>query len=198
MAGDMIDLVQALSRSKSMTKKNVLITGLPGTGKTTLVKKLAGEFQDLNPAGFYTAEMRERGARGGFELVGLDGTRRVLSHVNIKGPDRVGKYGVDVTGFDEYLGALALSDPNVKLIIIDEIGEMECLSRQFIDLMQDVLDSGKPLIATIAQKAGGFIAEVKKRWDVKLFEVTQANRDSLLESISEYIQEIVRPTEKSL
>ena len=180
-----------------MTKKNVLITGLPGTGKTTLVKKLAGEFKDLNPGGFYTAEIRERGARGGFELVGLDGTRRILSHVNIKGRDRVGKYGVDVKGFDEYLGALALSDPNVKLIIIDEIGKMECLSRQFIDLMQDVLDSGKPLIATIAQKAGGFIAEVKKRGDVKLLEVTQANRDSLAESISEYMQEVLRAAERS-
>lgn len=180
-----------------MTKKNVLITGSPGTGKTTLIKKLADEFKDLNPAGFYTSELRERGARGGFELVGLDGTRRVLSHVDIKGPDRVGKYGVDVKGFDEYLGALALSGPNVKLIVIDEIGKMECLSRQFIALMQDVLDSEKPLIATIAQRAGGFIAEVKERGDIELFEVTQANRDSLAESISEYIQEVLRATEKS-
>ncbi len=179
-----------------MTKKNVLITGSPGTGKTTLITKLADEFRDLNPAGFYTAEIRERGARVGFELVGLDGTRGVLSHVNIKGPDRVGKYGVDVKGFDEYLGTLALSDPNVKLIILDEIGKMECLSRQFTALMQDVLDSGKPLIATIAQRAGGFITEVKRRGDIKLFEMTQANRGSLGESISEYIQDVLRATKK--
>lgn len=180
-----------------MAKKNVLITGPPGAGKTTLIKKLADEFKDLNPARFYTAKMRERGARGGFEIVGFERTRRVLSHVNIKGPDRVGKYGVNVKGFDEYLGTLAPSDPNVKLIIIDEIEKMECQSRQFIDLMQDVLDSEKPIIATIAHKAGGFNAEVKVRGDIELFKVTQANKDSLAESISEYIQDVLRATKKS-
>ena len=47
-----------------MMKKNILITGLPGVGKTTLIKKLAEVLNDLNPIGFYTAEIREEPSGG--------------------------------------------------------------------------------------------------------------------------------------
>ena len=45
----------------NLTKKNLLITGLPGVGKTTLVKKLSEALKSLYPVGFYTEEIRERG-----------------------------------------------------------------------------------------------------------------------------------------
>ena len=40
-------------------KKNILITGLPGVGKTTLIKKLTEALKDFDPVGFYTEEIRE-------------------------------------------------------------------------------------------------------------------------------------------
>jgi nucleoside-triphosphatase THEP1 len=42
------------------------------------------------------------------------------------------------------------------------------------------------LIATVAMKGGGLIEEIKKRDDIKLFEVTQNNRESLLSEILSY------------
>jgi nucleoside-triphosphatase len=42
--------------------KNILITGQPGIGKTTLIKKLAEELADLRTVGFYTEEIRQNGA----------------------------------------------------------------------------------------------------------------------------------------
>jgi len=41
-------------------KKNILVTGLPGTGETTLIRKLSGRLEANRPAGFYTGEIRER------------------------------------------------------------------------------------------------------------------------------------------
>ena len=76
--------------------KKFLIVGRPGAGKTTLIKKVAQILQPFHPVGFYTEEIREQGERVGFELVSLDGQRRIMSHVDIPGPFRVGKYGVDV------------------------------------------------------------------------------------------------------
>ena len=167
-------------------KKNILLTGFPGVGKTTLVKKLSEELSDLHPAGFYTQEIREGGVRKGFNLISLEGNRGLLSHAEIDSPYRVGKYRVDVKGFENFLEHIAFFDPMVKLIIIDEIGKMECLSSEFRRMVKDILNSEKTLIATIALKGGGFIEEIKKRDDIRLFEVTQKNRDSLLSEILSY------------
>jgi nucleoside-triphosphatase len=67
--------------------------------------------------------------------------------------------------------------------MIDEIGKMECLSDQFKKLMRELLDSEKWVIATIALKGSGLIEEIKKRHDIKLFELTKSNRDALLSDI---------------
>ena len=45
---------------------NLLITGLPGTGKTTVVMRLADRLKRVKAAGFYTEEIRTGGARNGF------------------------------------------------------------------------------------------------------------------------------------
>lgn len=159
--------------------KNILLTGAPGIGKTTLIKKLADALNDFNPTGFYTTEIRERGVRKGFELVSLDGRRGVLSHEKIRSPYRVGKYGVDIRGFDDFISSIPFLSERSGLIIIDEIGKMESLSNKFTGLIREILDSEKPVIATIALKGGGVISEIKKREDVEVFEISRENRDSL-------------------
>jgi nucleoside-triphosphatase len=167
--------------------KKVLITGLPGVGKTTLIIKLAEELKGLQPVGFYTEEIREAGVRKGFELQSFDGQKGLLSHVDVKSRHRVGKYGVDVSGFEKFLSSVPFGAQKTKLIIIDEIGKMECMSVKFRKLMAEILDSEKLLIATVALKGSGFIAEIKARPDVRLFEITEKNRNSLLAEIGKML-----------
>jgi len=174
-----------------MKKKNILITGLPGVGKTTLIKNIGAALKGLRPVGFYTAEIREGGIRKGFELISLDGRKGLLSHTNIQGPHRVGKYKVDVKRFETFLGSIPLLNPSTRLIVIDEIGKMECYSDQFKNLLKAILDSEKCVIATIALKGSGIIEEIKKRKDVKLFEITRRNRDSLLFDILSEVEKDV-------
>jgi nucleoside-triphosphatase len=162
-----------------LIKKNLLITGLPGVGKTTLIKKLSEALKSLDPVGFYTEEIREGGERKGFELISLNGRRGLLSHKNIRSPYRVGQYKVDIKGFEHFIDSISFFNPLTRLIIIDEIGKMECLSDQFKGLLNEILDSEKWVIATIALKGSGLIAEVKKRKDVQIFEITRRNRDTL-------------------
>jgi nucleoside-triphosphatase len=172
-----------------LKKKNLLITGLPGVGKTTLVKKLSEELSHLHPVGFYTEEIREEGVRKGFELISLDGQRGLLSHKEIKGLFRVGSYRVDIKSFETLIDSIPFFDPSKPLIIIDEIGKMECLSDRFKNFLKKIFDSGKLVIATIAFKGSGLIAEIKERQDIKLFEMNYHNRDELfLEILKELMK----------
>ncbi len=171
--------------------KNILVTGLPGSGKTTLIIKLANELREYNPAGFFTEEIRPQGTRTGFKLTSLDREKTgVLAHVDIKGPHHLGKYGVDLEGFEQFLGTLLLLDRLPRLVIIDEIGKMECLSGKFKDIIAFFLDAPSPVIATIALKASGFINEVKHRPDVQLYEIIERNRDRLLPDIAGLIRSL--------
>ncbi len=172
-----------MNRKAPKTPSNLLITGPPGIGKTTLINALADALKTRHPIGFYTTEIREQGVRKGFELVGLDGQRGLLAHIDIDSPHRVGKYRVDVTAFDEFLDSLELNRPDGRLIIIDEIGKMECLSPRFKERLLELLDSEKRVIATIALKGGGFIEQITNRDDVTLFEITRRNRADLVAEI---------------
>jgi nucleoside-triphosphatase len=169
----------------SNRQSNILVTGDPGVGKTTLIVKLAGQLKDLNPVGFYTHEIRRDGRRTGFELVALNGARQVLSHVDIESRSRVGKYGVDVAGFERFLDDL---DWSGSLFIVDEIGKMECLSSQFQELITEVLDSDSIVVATIARKGPRFISDIGHRDDCVLVEVTRTNRDTLLSQILKRVE----------
>jgi nucleoside-triphosphatase len=171
-------------------EKNILITGLPGTGKTTFLRKAAEELKPLHPAGFFTSEIREANTRKGFELRSLNGKNGLLAHVDITSPYRVGKYKVDVKGFDAFLEAIPLLRPLVSLIIIDEIGKMECFSELFRHLVRQVLDSDKVVLAAIALKGGGFIERIKKREDVRLIEIVEGRRENLAEEIVEEIKDL--------
>ncbi|MFH2055023.1 MAG: nucleoside-triphosphatase, partial [bacterium] len=153
---------------------------------------LATRLRQWRPVGFYTTEIRERGFRRGFKLVSLTGERSILSHVDIPGPPRVGKYGVDIAGFETFLRLMGLPETGGQLVIIDEIGKMECFSLEFRRQVADLLDSEALLIATIALRGSGFIAQVKRRADCQLYQLTATNRDKLLAEIAESADRIFK------
>ncbi|RLC83158.1 MAG: AAA family ATPase [Chloroflexi bacterium] len=160
--------------------KNLLLTGRPGIGKTTVIMRVL-EALDIEATGFYTREMRGPRGRLGFEAVTLDGRRCTLAHVNFRSPHRVGKYGVDVKTFEETIvpSIDPALHPEAGLIVIDEIGKMECFSPRFREAVLKALDSNKPVLGTIAIRGNPFIEGLKGRPDVEIVKVTYANRDGL-------------------
>ncbi|MCH7517799.1 MAG: NTPase [Candidatus Dadabacteria bacterium] len=171
-------------------KRNILISGLPGIGKTTLIKKIYQEIRDINPVGFYTEEIRNEGQRKGFQLISLNGNRSILAHVLIESTYHVGKYRVDIKAFDEFLESIDFMKHKDSLVIIDEIGKMECLSSKFVKMIWDIMDSDNRVIATISHTDGGIKGKIKQREDVELFKMNLDNRDSLLSQILEMIKSL--------
>lgn len=171
-------------------KKNFLISGLPGIGKTTLVKKLIARLEGYDPEGFYTEEILQDGERKGFHLEGLDGQRIMLAHVINDSPHKIGKYRVDVDAFDAFLDELQITPSPERPVIVDEIGKMECLSPKFVRKVQEILDGENPVIATIAHTDGGIKGKVKAREDAVLFKMNLINRNSLEGEILDALRDL--------
>jgi nucleoside-triphosphatase THEP1 len=73
----------------------ILLTGRPGSGKTTVIEWALAAMPKVQAGGFFTCEIRDaQGTRLGFEIVTLDGQETTLAHVRIRSAQRVGKYGV--------------------------------------------------------------------------------------------------------
>lgn len=161
--------------------KNLLLTGPPSCGKTTAILRLVERLPDLRLAGFYTQEIREGGGRVGFEAIGIStGTHAILANVRFRSRHRVGRYGVEPAALAPLVTAeLARPAGEVDLFVVDEIGRMELFCPEFVDTVRRLFGGPVPVLATVAMKGGGLIAEVKGRDDVRLVEVTAANRDGL-------------------
>ena len=171
-----------------MQRKNLLVTGPPGCGKTTLVRKVAHGLPGVPGAGFLTTEIREAGERAGFALVSCDGRRGTLSHVRFPGPPRVGRYGVDLPAFEAFLAGIPFTAPGTRLVLIDEIGKMECFSPPFRRTIIECLDGPVPVVATIALRGNRFIEEIKGRPDVEMVTVSRESRDRLAGELVERVR----------
>jgi nucleoside-triphosphatase len=169
-----------------MTKK-LLLTGRPGCGKTTLIKHVVNKME-RSAGGFYTEEMRERGQRVGFKIVTLNGEEAVLAHVDFKTPQRIGKYGLDLSLLETVgIGAVRTAVHSRQIVVIDEIGPMEIRSVNFRDVVNEAVDSGAPILATITARSLPFTDAIKKRPDVTMIEVRPSNRDQLVFELSDQL-----------
>ncbi|MGB9598533.1 MAG: NTPase [Minisyncoccales bacterium] len=170
--------------------KNVFITGLPGCGKTTLLKEVLEELK-LNAGGFYTQEIREKGIRKGFKIITLDGKEGILAHVNIKNPYRVSKYGVNIEDIDRIAVPSILEGlKENKIIVVDEIGKAELFSKKFKQAVLKALDSKNKVLGTIMLEENPFCDEIKKRKDTKIFYLKRENRGEIKKEILWHFQNL--------
>ena len=129
--------------------------------------------------GFITEEVREDdGRRVGFAIEAITGEKAILAHIELPGPPRVGRYGVDVASFERIaLPALAQTDAGV--VLIDELGKMELASAAFRNQVQQTFARPTATVATVQRYRHPFTDALKSRRDVELIQVTMTNRDRL-------------------
>ncbi|KAJ7416601.1 Cancer-related nucleoside-triphosphatase [Willisornis vidua] len=179
--------------------RHVFLTGPPGIGKTTLIQKVTQALKSSGVPidGFYTEEVREGGRRTGFDVVTLSGNRGPLSRVSSDSSAsrreyRVGQYVVDLVSFEQLVLPMLRNvshggDTEKRICVIDEIGKMELFSQAFIQAVRQTLaGSGTVVLGTIPIPKGkplDLVEEIRSRKDVKVFNVSKENRNSILQDI---------------
>uniref|UniRef100_A0A336L139 CSON001496 protein n=1 Tax=Culicoides sonorensis TaxID=179676 RepID=A0A336L139_CULSO len=188
--------------------KTILITGMPGSGKTTIVKKLVESLKknDNNEkiiAGFYTEEVRSAhtNSRIGFDICDFNGNKKLLARElenDTHKMPKVGKYSVHVKEFEK-IALHELRKKNEGLLIVDEIGKMELFSQEFTREIQKIIESlvkseEVRLVATVPVSTRSkipLVERLKSVPNVKIFNVTKSNRDTLYQDILANVMEIV-------
>ncbi len=173
-------------------KSAFLLTGRPGCGKTTLIRRLV-EALGASAGGFYTGEIRRQGRREGFSLTTLDGQTTTLASIHIAGRHRVSKYGVDLEALDAVgVPAIERATAEAELVVVDEIGKMELFSNRFRQVVLGALESGKPVLGSIMLAAHFWADAIKARAEVSLVVLTETNRGQLEAELLTLLQERLR------
>ena len=169
-------------------KQVYLLTGKPGTGKTSIIKQVVAGMRD-KACGFYTEEIRSGGVRQGFRLVTLDGQSAILSHVDIHSRYRVSKYGVDIDSMDKVgVSALRHAAEECDLVVVDEIGKMELFSEKFRQAISQLIESEKKVLGTIMLGPDPWADAIKCKPQVNLIEVTRYNHHQVLAELRNWLQ----------
>lgn len=161
----------------------IAITGAPGSGKTTLCRRLI-EALPLKVGGILTQDIRQDKIRVGFELLDIAaGQKGILSHVDLKGGPKVGKYTVHLADIERIaIPALERALKEAELIVIDEIAPMELKSPAFVRTVQKALSAPKPLLVTFKRHfEHPLIAHIRREFSV--YEITPHNRGQLLSQL---------------
>lgn len=167
----------------------IFLVGLPGCGKTTLVKNILQKIK-IPAIGFYTEEIRESGIRTGFLIKTLNMKEAILASVSLDSRFKVGKYNVNIEEIDKIAVPSLLSKSLHELIIIDEIGKMECFSERFREIVLKIIDSLNPVLATLPEKGTPYIESLKTRKDIIKFQLTKSNRDDILQDVIPLLQDL--------
>jgi nucleoside-triphosphatase len=163
--------------------QNILVTGRPGIGKSTVIKKVMDALGPSKVEGFWTSEVRQGTERVGFGISTLDGQTALLAHADLKSGPRIGRYIVNVSDIDRVIiPVLRHARETEKTIVIDEIASMELTSPGFAPEVRKCLDTRR-VLGTLQQRGGNFVQEVRARSDVSIMELRTDNRDLMHQTI---------------
>jgi len=168
----------------------VFLTGSPGVGKSTVVRKVAEELRQIGVkvGGMTTGDIRSGSERVGFEVRDLlTGEVGVLAHVSQSTGPRISRYHVNSEDLDRIGTAAVLSAVNTaRLVVIDEVGPMELTSMRFKDAVRAAVICRKPILGTVHRNAQDpLVREMKSDPKIEITEVTHENGDTLVKVLVE-------------
>ncbi len=173
--------------------KNILLTGLPRVGKTTVIQKILARGK-VKYGGFYTQALDPEARRRNFKLVTLEGNNREFSRKELIRRFEVEELlGLDLEELEKSgVEAIRRALVRCQVVVIDEIGRHEALSVPFRQAVEQALDSARPVLASVPLYGTPYIEGLKARADVQVIEVTGETRVLLADRIAQSLRDLTR------
>lgn len=138
-----------------------IVTGLPGSGKTTFASSLVRDLREkgIRVGGMMTHEIREHNQRTGFYVQllspsGQDQHVELARIGQIKGWTPMSRYSVSMDNIDRVIvPALEETKAQAQVIVLDEVGGMQLLSRCFRSVLDKICALNIPTIITLPEKS---------------------------------------------
>lgn len=217
---------------------SLFLTGKPRVGKSTIIRNLIKYLQTtysetISTHGFYTSEVSKEpnNFRIGFDIITIDGQKGVLSRKKEywigNPPDnntpKVGNYIVNLKEFERlaipsitttiYNKEKKIEKNKLDVIIIDEVGKMECFSNDFNEIVRNLVlkdndNKGNEnifVIGTVAMNHDGLAKEIRNKAgfgnfceskdinkNLIIWEVTYDNRDYIVDNIVYELEKMIK------
>lgn len=155
---------------------NILLTGLPKSGKSTLLSSLVTSLD--HAVGMSVLEVLDNANnRTGFTIETHTGTKRLFASTNITSNKKMfDTYYVHLDALAEAMKECTLFSQS-DILYLDEIGQMQLELPEFESFAATYLDAPNICIATVSRIfSNEFTTAVKNRSDVLLIELTPENR----------------------
>jgi nucleoside-triphosphatase len=176
--------------------KNILLTGRPGIGKTTLINKSVRRIKEtgIKIGGISTREIRSGNIRKGFIIRDIESEREaIMASTDFEKGPLIGRYRIDLSALvDVGVTAIRTAIDEAEVVVIDEIGPMELLSPEMSKIILRAIESTKPVLGVIHwKKRGRLIHAILSNPETKVIEVRHNNRDSLVSEIVDDVLGVV-------
>jgi nucleoside-triphosphatase len=173
-----------------MIDLKVIVTGMPGSGKSTVIRRVCEQLQVKGwiIGGVICPEIRVNGVREGFKIIDLmTGQTGILAEVKPSDGPKIGKYYVNIGDLEEIcIPAIKHALDKVDLVVIDEVGPMEMKSAAFQNCVKNAFTSNKNLIVVVHRTlASKFSSEYK---GARVFEVRLDNGDFIVKEIVKFFE----------
>jgi nucleoside-triphosphatase len=173
------------------TIRHIFLTGEKQVGKSTLWRKVL-ERSGICPSGFQTLEYLVNGAFRGYRLHGLGRTPAELGNDVPVSVFLRRKLHLPVTESFEIFGTalLELAREDGGFILMDELGIFERAAVAFRQAVVDCLNSDCHVLGVLQKADDPFLEEILNRPDVLVFTVTEENRNHLVQSVLDALEQL--------
>ena len=156
----------------------IILTGSPGDGKTTFIKKLISflKTEDISVSGIFASGTWKDGVRDSFDVVDIETGQHLLlcDHMNTPGSLKFRHFFFKPGGIEFGLNSIKnglKSGP--KVMVIDEIGGFELIGGGWYPVLNEVIRQQNLIRILVVRRT--LVNDVIKKWNIDMPQIIDVN-----------------------